>query len=598
MSPLDNAPAQTAHFRSRRISGAALIVALALALGAALTAGRAADVWRTGAFLDTDDAMRMSQVRDFLAGQSWFDLLAHRLDPPAAIPMHWSRVVDLPLAALMKIFGLFAPPTTAEALTRIAFPLLLLAALYAAVAWTARAAGALRLAPFLAVALAFLGAPFLVQFVAGRVDHHGPQILLLTLATGATLAAFEPARARLAALAGALAALSLAISLENLPFLALLAAAPALAWIIDGERQRGALVAYALGLAGGLTVLFVATVPPARYFSAACDAFSFAHLSAGLTGALGLLALAALGPRLSSRVARGVAAAAFGLAPLIVLRAVAPACMGDPFVGLDPVVRAIWLRNVAEVQSLPQYFSHAPSAAIVVAAPTALAALAAFALGLSAHGVARARVWLLAALVGAGLAMSFWGVRALTSVAPLVALAGASAIAQLIDRARMEGAARGALAILAMLPFAPLAYAVLLPADKANAEAGTLACLRPETMRTLDAAPPGLVIAPVSAGSHIVALTHHAAVAAPYHRNNHGNRLSIDTFRAEPEAAKALARGAGAAYLLACPHIAELRMIADENGQSLAAALVAGHTPGWLEKIDGVAPPNTLYRVR
>lgn len=34
-------------------------------------------------FPDPDDAMRLVQVRDWLAGQSWFDVTQYRLSPPA-----------------------------------------------------------------------------------------------------------------------------------------------------------------------------------------------------------------------------------------------------------------------------------------------------------------------------------------------------------------------------------------------------------------------------------------------------------------------------------------------------------------------------------
>lgn len=32
---------------------------------------------------DTDDAMRLAEVRDLVAGQSWFDMVQHRFLPPA-----------------------------------------------------------------------------------------------------------------------------------------------------------------------------------------------------------------------------------------------------------------------------------------------------------------------------------------------------------------------------------------------------------------------------------------------------------------------------------------------------------------------------------
>lgn len=592
---------------ARPLGGVGAFITLLMALSAAIALGRGLDVWRTGAFFDTDDAMRMTQVRDWLAGQGYFDLVAHRMDPPAGVLMHWSRIVDMPLAALMKIFGLFAAPATAEALTRLAFPALMLAALYGAVAWSARVFS-LRLAPALAVALTFLGAPYFAQFAAGRVDHHAPQIVLLVLIVGATMAGFaresgprhqfQTSVARLGATAGALSALSLSISLENLPFLAVLAAAPALAWIIEGARQRRFLVAYALGLFVGLVAFYGATVPATRMLSVACDALSFAHVAAGLTGALGLLALGALTPLTTHIALRAAAACLFGLAPLAVVKLVAPQCLGDPFVGLDPIVRAIWLTNVSEVHTLRALFSASPYTALALALPTAIGALAALVFAFTQRGAARARGLLLAALIAIGLAMTGWGVRVLTSIAPLIALAGAAFVGQTLARTRLQGVARGALTILALLPFAPLAYVILLPADAVLLEKGSLACLRPETMRSLDRAPAGLVLAPVSAGSHLLALTRHGAIAAPYHRNNHGDRLSIDIFSATPAEAEHILRDSGATYLLACPHIAETRLIADTHPGSLAAALIAQKAPGWLEKVDGIEAPNTLYRLR
>src|SRR4051812_17445009 len=64
----------------------------------------------------TDDAMRLVQVRDLIGGQGWFDLFQHRLDPPGA-SMHWSRVVDVPLAALILLQRPLLGTHGAEAVT-------------------------------------------------------------------------------------------------------------------------------------------------------------------------------------------------------------------------------------------------------------------------------------------------------------------------------------------------------------------------------------------------------------------------------------------------------------------------------------------------
>src|SRR5689334_7529729 len=49
---------------------------------------------------DTDDNMRIMQVRALLDGQGWYDLRQYRLNPPFGADIHWSRLVDLPIAAL------------------------------------------------------------------------------------------------------------------------------------------------------------------------------------------------------------------------------------------------------------------------------------------------------------------------------------------------------------------------------------------------------------------------------------------------------------------------------------------------------------------
>src|SRR5688572_8149050 len=77
---------------------------------------------------DTDDAMRLVQLRAWLAGQSlldgWFDLHEPRLNPPLGHETHWSRLVDAGLAGLYLLFKWFASPLAAERLMRAAWPLL------------------------------------------------------------------------------------------------------------------------------------------------------------------------------------------------------------------------------------------------------------------------------------------------------------------------------------------------------------------------------------------------------------------------------------------------------------------------------------------
>src|SRR5690349_15434495 len=58
---------------------------------------------------DTDDNLRIAQVRALLQGQGWYDLRQYRLNPPFGANIHWSRLPDLPIAGLIlllrPIFG-------------------------------------------------------------------------------------------------------------------------------------------------------------------------------------------------------------------------------------------------------------------------------------------------------------------------------------------------------------------------------------------------------------------------------------------------------------------------------------------------------------
>jgi len=50
--------------------------------------------------LDTDDAMRPSQMRVWLVGHGWYDLHEPRLQPPQGYDSHWSRLIGAGLAGL------------------------------------------------------------------------------------------------------------------------------------------------------------------------------------------------------------------------------------------------------------------------------------------------------------------------------------------------------------------------------------------------------------------------------------------------------------------------------------------------------------------
>ena len=157
--------------------------------------------------------------------------------------MHWSRLIDAPLALLIRFFELFMPADDAERATRIVFPLLLLTLLYVGVAHLARRLiGVEGVLP--ALLLVLLSGAVFGQFQPGRITHSAAQVVLLVFMIGSFVDALNPTLGRRAAIAGALAAISLAISLENLPFIIVLMSAAVLLWIGLGDSLRKLMIAF------------------------------------------------------------------------------------------------------------------------------------------------------------------------------------------------------------------------------------------------------------------------------------------------------------------------------------------------------------------
>src|SRR5882762_2558721 len=122
-------PAGPVALRPEITHGTANLNIMTLVLWAAVALALAAPSIKSGVFdaMSTDDAMRLVEVRDLIAGQGWFDLMQHRLDPPG-LPMHWSRVVDLPLAGLILALRPLLGGNGAEAAALVLWPALLFGA--------------------------------------------------------------------------------------------------------------------------------------------------------------------------------------------------------------------------------------------------------------------------------------------------------------------------------------------------------------------------------------------------------------------------------------------------------------------------------------
>ncbi len=107
----------------------------------------------------------------------------------------------------------------------------------------------------------------------------------------------------------------------------------------------------------------------------------------------------------------------------------------------------------------------------------------------------------------------------------------------------------------------------------------------------------GLVAAPIDAGSHLLALTPQSVLAAPYHRNNIGNRAVLDAMLAAPANAREILSAHHVTYVMTCPGLKETDALAARAPHGLAAALISRHVPDWLTPL-GVSGPYQVFVMR
>ena len=600
--------APTADRRSRIAGKPASPEVLMLVLSVMVVAVLAAPAIRTGVFdaMSTDDAMRLVEVRDLIAGQGWFDLVQHRLDPPGA-SMHWSRVIDAPLAALILILKPLLGIHGAEAVTLFLWPTLLLAAillLAPAIAGRMCGGGDRQAARLAAVILATLSVPALIHFRAGAIDHHNVQIVLL-LALVLLTSHIEQSVA-CAGLAGVAASLSLAIGVEMLPAIAAICLAVFGLLIWRGTAVSRPIFMFGAALAGSSLLLAGLLLPLHSLAAPVCDAFGAPFLLLMAGGGVTLMIVVGVDrwhSSLPGRLVAGGVAGVFVVGPFFWLF---PGCLASPFAMIDPLVTSFWFERVAENMSFVSILQLAPQKLAgfygfpILSLGFAVAAL------LRADTLARFQwtvaVVSLVALIG----ISIWEVRGSASATSVAAPIFAASLASLWP-ARAYGrkllvialAASPTSLVLAGLAAGPLIDRVVKPASMMARLDPVSSCQTVSSVAPLVQLARGRVMAPIDLGPAILAATDHEIFAAPYHRNNDGNLAMLQAMLAPPQAARRVLTDRHVTYVVICrggPDQADFLKLAPDG---LAARLGRGDTPDFLELLTRDPAANlSIWRMR
>lgn len=549
---------------------------------------------------DADDLMRLQQVRDLLDGQAWFDVTQYRMNAPDGAAMHWSRLVDVPLAGAMLLLGAIMAPATAEFWAVVLIPLLYMgAALFLVRAIMLRLGfGDVQVLTGLALAALFPLLP--AAFAPMRIDHHAPQALA-ALAAAALFLREDDRRAAMAA--GLAAAVWLVISLEGLPVVALLAGLYGLRYAISGDRS----LAWFLGaLALAAPTLSLATRPLSE-FALWCDILLPAHWAAFAAAA----ALAAILHRLPAQDRVVGRLAALAILPLVcapLAYALLGPCTAGPFAMIDPLLKTFWYDQINEglpVWQLPPAYALPTlyTALIVVvglvtvwrsdkpyaANRTAWALYALLALGVACYGIVLLRETMVAQLLAIPFAAALLAhflprARRLESLVPRVVASFACILLVTPAAASLAGKQLSATAVSS-------GPAVRLKHD--------VAAMAPCAMPSLAQLPRGRVFATFNSAPTILAHTRHAVTAGGYHRNAEGLRRVIVAFVGSPQQSEALVRASGADYLVACLQDASLMVFAQGRPDSLAQQILFDQAPAWLEPVPAFSAGSLrVWRVR
>ena len=527
---------------------------------------------------DSDDGMRLVQIRDFLGGQNWFDSIQYRMGSVSGTEMHWSRLIDLPIIILIKFFDIFLPYAQAEALAISVWPPITSIFVMIGMFAGGRHLGGPKAAWF----AAFVTAVFVVlnfRFQPGAIDHHNIQIGLLCISIGYAL---DPeTRVKSFVICAFTLALSFMIGIEVYIFSAVICLFIAVLWAVKGAECQKAIIAFGLTLAITTLIGFFALIARQQYQTIQCDAFSFPAMIGLALGGAGLAINAAFLSQKSFQF-RVAALILLGVISALILLRIAPECTSNPLSVLPADVKLLWLDQIKEARTI---FTADDAWYFLVPKLIGGAIVSLIIVGLKIKNREKVlQFGLLAVLLLVAIFMTIYQIR-FFPFAQFFAVFGFSVwIADLLLLKDSNGnrsvAYLGALGLA--LPFVwalpDVFFGPPIP-DETNAPQDCYSDVAMDYLKTL---PTGRISATENGGYRILSETDHSALTGNYHRNIHGISQTIKIFTGSADDAKAVLEKEKIDYLYFCSVTQESNVLRDHNPNGLMADLFKDNIPDYL----------------
>lgn len=543
---------------------------------------------------DADPWLRLTLVRDWLEGGSWYDHgMKHSNAPEGGIESPWTRPLDVVIAGVAQLVD-------GDRTVRFIRAALLLPGIWALLCLWGMIRAARRLLPHpdhvLILMLTVALMPMMWNyFNEANADHHAPLAALFIWVLG-TIAGPRLTFSG-AIFAGALLGLMLWISPEALFIIALVLAVSGMRWFLYGESLRPV---WLLSLSLTSVVLLAVLIErrPDVWFLPLYDSVSIVHVVA-------LSLVSAVLSVLYYRPVRWLAIMLTGLAAVI-LWGLYPDFYRGMLVGTSPYIEQVFLPKIKEATPLWQQAHWMDALALLWQPVLALLAVMCLVRSRPPRVLMPQGLTVLAVFLPVLFLLVMIQMRWYYYLAPVMALALSSVIAPLMrpDHALVAqgwparmivGEPQGVQVFVRQLALAlvvgvPLLLMVLAPDTGARTYRGrqSAACetlasmwIRNGGMQATLGARADIVLAPTNLGTQILFYTPYRIIASNYHREGEGIQYVWESFSVtKTEELQAYLAARAVDTLVLCPE-------ARAPKGSVLMQIYQGEAPipAWMERV-------------
>ena len=575
-----------------------VIAALALVISKSIVAGMA--MHENFATKGNDDIMRLLTVRDWLAGQGWYDVRQYRLMPPEGVSLHWSRYIDAGISAIILPLTMFVPMDTAEQIAVTVWPTLVLVVSVLVVGFGSRRVFGTTAACFAVLCIVLWPLTADLHSRAGNLDHHNIQWLMMVIMSFAVIWPNHPRKAGF--IGGIAAAFSLAVGLESLVFIVGVGIIVFVrAALSSTQESRKFLATFCTTLGLGCVGLWLGQTGPADRAVLMCDQLgppTLLMVGIAMIASLFVVVLAnrQTNPFLNLGLAAGVT-----IAGLLVAWPMLAHCLAGPYAQIPAELQELIATQVTEAKPGLVYARTRAAAALVFTIPIFVAV----GFGLikwfgerdgSVRGKhAHKALGLLLLMCMIGIPMMFLQMRTVIIAAAVAPMIGGVVMADRIgqylgSRNLKDGLVALVIGLMLLSPKTIVrSVAPILPSSTGGGNSAQDDCRSYKSLIALNEVPSTVIFTHINFGPSLIWATHHSSLAAPYHRNADAFLNGIVPFQMEEADFVSYVRDTTATHLLLCRGF---------NYQSeYVRGLASGGSADWLRRVPVSSEDQLLFEI-